>query len=61
MPSEMVTEMKAGKKRVEKKVQNKVVRGNKRKVNAEQAARRKMKQRLKESGSIEDAVGLMFE
>ena len=51
----------SGKKRVEKKVQNKVVRGNKRKVNAEQAARRKMKQRLKESGSIEDAVGLMFE
>jgi len=51
----------SGKKRVEKKVQNKVVRGNKRKVNADQAARRKMKQQLKKSGSIEDAVGLMFE
>jgi hypothetical protein len=51
----------SGKKRVEKKVNNKTVRSNKRRVNAEQASRRKMKQKLKQSGSIDDAVGLMFE
>ena len=51
----------SGKKRVEKKVNNKTVRSNKRRVNAEQASRRKMKQKLKNSGSVEDAVGLMFE
>ena len=51
----------SGKKKVEQKVKNGVVRGNKRKVSAAQASRKKMKQRLKESGSIEDAMGLILE
>ena len=51
----------SGKKRVEQKVKNGVVRGNKRKVSAAQASRKKMKQKLKESGSIEDAMGLILE
>lgn len=51
----------SGKKRVEQKVQNKTVRSSKRKVNAEQSARKKQRAKLKKSGSIEDAIGLMFE
>jgi len=51
----------SGKKKVEQKVQNKVVRSKKRKVTAEQSARKKQRAKLKQSGSIEDAVGLMFE
>ena len=50
----------SGKKRVEQKVQKKTVRSSKRKVNAEQHARRKQRAQLKKSGSIEDAIGLMF-
>lgn len=51
----------SGKKRVEQKVQKKTVRSSKRKVNAEQHARKKQRAQLKKSGSIEDAIGLMFE
>ena len=51
----------SGKKKVEQKVKNGVVRGKKRKVSAAQASRKKMKQKLKESGSIEDAMGLILE
>jgi len=51
----------SGKKRVEQKVQKKTVRSSKRKVNAEQSARRKQREKLKKSGSLEDAIGLMFE
>jgi hypothetical protein len=50
-----------GKKRVEQKVQQKTVRSSKRKVNAEQAAQRKKRQKLKESGSIEDALDLIMQ
>ena len=51
----------SGKKKVEQKVQNKVVRSKKRKVTAEQQARKKQHAKLKKSGSIEDAIGLMIE
>ena len=51
----------SGKKRVEKKVQNKVVRSKKRKVSAEQAATRKKREKLKRSGSIEDALDLIMQ
>lgn len=51
----------SGKKRVEQKVQKKTVRSSKRKVNAEQQARKKQRAQLKKSGSIEDAIGLMIE
>ena len=51
----------SGKKKVEQKVQNKVVRSKKRKVTAEAQARKKQRAQLKKSGSIEDAIGLMFE
>jgi hypothetical protein len=51
----------SGKKRVEQKMKNKPVRSSKRRVNAEQAKRRKAKQRLKSSGSIEDAMSLILE
>ena len=51
----------SGKKRVEQQVKKKTVRSSKRKVNAEQHARKKQREQLKKSGSIEDAVGLMFE
>lgn len=51
----------SGKKKVEQKVQNKVVRSKKRKVTAEAAARKKQREKLKRSGSIDDAIGLMFE
>ena len=51
----------SGKKKVEQKVQNKVVRSKKRKVTAEAQARKKQREKLKKSGSIEDAIGLMFE
>jgi hypothetical protein len=51
----------SGKKKVEQKVQNKVVRSKKRKVTAEQQAMKKQRAQLKKSGSIEDAIGLMFE
>ena len=51
----------SGKKRVEQKVNKKTVRSSKRKVNAEQHARKKQREKLKKSGSIEDAIGLMFE
>ena len=51
----------SGKKRVEQKVQKKTVRSSKRKVNAEQQARKKQHAKLKKSGSIEDAIGLMIE
>ena len=51
----------SGKKKVEQKVKNGVVRGKKRKVSAAQASRKKMKQKLRESGSIEDAMGLILE
>jgi hypothetical protein len=51
----------SGKKKVEQKVQNKVVRSKKRKVTAEQQAKKKQREKLKKSGSIDDALGLMFE
>lgn len=51
----------SGKKRVEQKVQNKTVRSSKRKMNAEQSARKKQREQLKRSGSIEDAIGLIIE
>jgi hypothetical protein len=51
----------SGKKRVEQKMKNKPVRSSKRRVNAEQAKRRKAKQKLKSSGSIEDAMSLILE
>ena len=51
----------SSKKRVEKKVQNKVVRSKKRKVNAEQASLRKKREKLKASGSIEDALDLIMQ
>lgn len=51
----------SGKKKVEQKVQNKVVRSKKRKVTAEAQARKKQRAQLKKSGSIDDALGLMFE
>lgn len=50
-----------GKKRVEQKVQQKTVRSSKRKVNAEQAAQRKKRDKLKASGSIEDALDLIMQ
>jgi len=51
----------SGKKRVEQQVKKKTVRSSKRKVNADQRARKKQREQLKKSGSIEDALGLMFE
>jgi hypothetical protein len=51
----------SGKKRVEQKVQTKQVRSSKRKVNAEQHARRKQMERFKQTGEIEDAIGLLLE
>ena len=51
----------SGKKKVEQKVQTKQVRSSKRKVNAEQQRRQKMRQQLKKSGDIEDAIGLLIE
>ena len=51
----------SGKKRVEQKVQTKQVRSSKRKVNAEQHARRKQIERFKQTGEIEDAIGLLLE
>ena len=51
----------SGKKRVEQKVQNKTVRSSKRKMNAEQSARKKQREQLKRSGNIEDAIGLIIE
>lgn len=50
-----------GKKRVEQKVQAKQVRTKKRKVNAEQVQRQKQRDRLKQTGDIEDAIGLLLE
>ena len=50
-----------GKKRVEQKVQAKQVRSTKRKVNAESAQRQKQRDRLKQTGDIEDAIGLLLE
>ena len=50
-----------GKKRVEQKVQAKQVRSTKRKVNAEQQQRQKQRDRLKQTGDIEDAIGLLLE
>ena len=51
----------AGKKQVEQKVQAKQVRSTKRKVNAESAQRQKQRDRLKQTGNIEDAIGLLLE
>ena len=51
----------SGKKKVEQKVQTKTIRSSKRKVNAEQQRRQKMRQQLKKSGDIEDAIGLLIE
>ena len=51
----------SGKKRVEQKVQAKQVRSTKRKVNAESAQRQKQRDRLKQTGDIEDAIGLLLE
>ena len=51
----------SGKKQVEKKVQTKQVRSSKRKVNADQQRRQKMQDRLKQTGEIEDAIGLLLE
>jgi len=51
----------SGKKRVEQKVQKKTVRSSKRKMNAEQAAERKRRDKLKRSGSIEDALDLIMQ
>jgi hypothetical protein len=50
----------SGKKRVEQKVQKKTVRSSKRKVNAADAAQRKQREKLKASGSIEDALDLLL-
>ena len=50
-----------GKKRVEQKVQAKQVRSTKRKVNADQQQRQKQRDRLKQTGDIEDAIGLLLE
>jgi hypothetical protein len=51
----------SGKKRVEQKVQNKTVRSSKRKMNAQQAAQRKQRDKLKASGSMEDALELLMQ
>ena len=51
----------AGKKQVEQKVKAKQVRSTKRKVNAESAQRQKQRDRLKQTGNIEDAIGLLLE
>ena len=51
----------SGKKQVEKKVQTKQVRSSKRKVNADQQRRQKMQDRLRQTGEIEDAIGLLLE
>jgi hypothetical protein len=51
----------SGKKRVEQKVQAKQVRSTKRKVNADQQQRQKQRDRLKQTGDIEDAIGLLLE
>ena len=51
----------AGKKQVEQKVKAKQVRSTKRKVNAESAQRQKQRERLKQTGDIEDAIGLLLE
>ena len=51
----------AGKKQVEQKVKAKQVRSTKRKVNAESAQRQKQRDRLKQTGDIEDAIGLLLE
>ena len=51
----------AGRKQVEQKVQAKQVRSTKRKVNAESAQRQKQRDRLKQTGNIEDAIGLLLE
>jgi hypothetical protein len=51
----------SGKKRVEQKVQKKTVRSSKRKLNAEQSAQRKKREKLKASGSIEDALDLIMQ
>ena len=51
----------SGKKQVEKKVQTKQVRSSKRKVNADQQRRQKMQERLRQTGEIEDAIGLLLE
>jgi hypothetical protein len=51
----------AGKKQVEQKVKAKQVRSTKRKVNAESAQRQKQRERLKQTGSIDDAIGLLLE
>ena len=50
----------SGKKRVEQKVQKKTVRSSKRKVNAVDAAQRKQREKLKASGSIDDALDLLL-
>ena len=49
----------SGKKQVEKKMQTKQVRSSKRKVNAEQQRQQRLRQKLKETGNIEDALGLL--
>jgi hypothetical protein len=49
----------SGKKQVEKKVQTKQVRSSKRKVNAEQQRQKRLRQKLKETGNIEDALSLL--
>jgi len=51
----------SGKKRVEQKVQQKTVRSSKRKMNAAQAAEQKRREKLKRSGSIEDALDLIMQ
>jgi len=51
----------SGKKRVEQKVQQKTVRSSKRKMNAAQAAEQKKRDKLKRSGSIEDALDLIMQ
>jgi hypothetical protein len=51
----------SGKKKVEQKVQQKTVRSSKRKMNAQQAAERKQRDKLKASGSMEDALELLMQ
>lgn len=51
----------SGKKKVEQKVQQKTVRSSKRKMNAQQTAQKKQSEKLKASGSMEDALELLMQ
>lgn len=51
----------SGKKKVEQKVQQKTVRSSKRKMNAQQTAQKQQREKLKASGSMEDALELLMQ